>query len=341
VNGLSDAAVSRLRAAATWPQFDTSRYVVIEEIGRGGMGTVYRATDDLLGRDVAVKVPNGFGSAAVAHRLSVEAGVLARLEHPGIVPIHDAGHLADGRLFYVMKLVRGKTLRAHLADLPELSERLGIFERICEPVAFAHARGCVHRDLKPDNIMLGTFGEVLVMDWGAALLTGQRVPNVNASINPEGNNEAATELPDRREADVGLAIGTRGFMAPEQATTGEAAVDARADVYGLGAVLFLLLTGETPPDDDPAERLGARREVPAALRAICGRAMARDPAERYRDVLSLVGDVRRYRNGLAVAAHPETLVERTMRFGRTYRTAIVLVVAYLDMRVMLAIAGRR
>ena len=171
MTGLSDGAVSRLRSVATWPEFESPRYVAVEEIGRGGMGTVYRATDDLLGREVAVKIPNGFGTAGVAARLQTEAAALARLEHPGIVPIHDAGRLADGRLFYVMKLVRGKTLEAHLADRPELSERLGIFERICEPVAFAHALGFVHRDLKPENVMLGAFGEVLVMDWGAALLT--------------------------------------------------------------------------------------------------------------------------------------------------------------------------
>jgi serine/threonine protein kinase len=337
VTGLSDAAVGRLRAAATWPEFESSRYVAVEEIGRGGMGTVYRATDDLLGREVAVKVPNGFGSAAVARRLKVEAAVLARLEHPGIVPIHDAGHLADGRLFYVMKLVRGQTLRAHLPELPALGERLGMFERICEPVAFAHARGFVHRDLKPDNIMLGTFGEVLVMDWGTALLTGQSAPHAD----PATKNDDATERSDGRDTEIGAAIGTRGFMAPEQSKSGEAAVDARADVYGLGAVLFLLLAGETPPDGDTIERLAARRDIPAALRAICGRAMAREPADRYQDVLSLVYDVRRYRGGLAVDAHPETLVERTMRFGRTYRTAIVLVLAYLIMRTIVAVTTGR
>ena len=208
MTGLSDGAVSRLRSVATWPEFESPRYVAVEEIGRGGMGTVYRATDDLLARDVAVKIPNGFGTAAVAARLQTEAAALARLEHPGIVPIHDAGRLADGRLFYVMKLVRGKTLEAHLADRPGLSDRLGIFERICEPVAFAHALGFVHRDLKPENVMLGAFGEVLVMDWGAALLT-------DAGENPDPGPPA---LSRERQTEDGTAIGTRGFMAPEQMT---------------------------------------------------------------------------------------------------------------------------
>jgi serine/threonine protein kinase len=333
VTGLSDRAVARLRSVATWPEFESSRYVAVEEIGRGGMGTVYRATDDLLGREVAVKIPNGFGSAAVAGRLETEAAALARLEHPGIVPIHDAGRLADGRLFYVMKLVRGKTLHAHLPDLPGLSERLGIFERICEPVAFAHALGFVHRDLKPENIMLGPFGEVLVMDWGAALLTTESAH----TIDPE---TGSSHLDDRQTGD-GTAIGTRGFMAPEQMKAGDTPIDARADVYGLGAMLYLLLTGETPPEVGQADRLASRRDLPAALRAVCIRAMAPEPVDRYQDAVGLVGDIRRYRAGRAVEAHAETFVERTMRFGRTYRTAIVLVVAYLVMRVLVAVmAGR-
>ena len=329
MTSLSDGVVSRLRSVATWPEFESPRYVAVEEIGRGGMGTVYRATDDLLGREVAVKIPNGFGTAGVAARLQTEAAALARLEHPGIVPIHDAGTLADGRLFYVMKLVRGKTLEAHLADRPELSERLGIFERICEPVAFAHAMGFVHRDLKPENVMLGAFGEVLVMDWGAALVT-------SASQNVDAGHPASS---GERQTEDGGAVGTRGFMAPEQMDPAGATIDARADVYGLGAVLYLLLTGDPPAEIEPAASLAPRRDLPAALRAICIRAMSPKPPDRYQDVLSLVGDVRRYRAGLAVDAHPETALERTVRFVRTYRTAIVLILAYLVMRVIVAVTA--
>jgi serine/threonine protein kinase len=323
---LSDAAVVRLRAAARWPQFESARYTVVEEIGRGGMGTVYRATDDLLRREVALKVPNGFEDADVARRLRVEADVLAQLEHPGIVPIHDAGTLADGRLFYVMKLVRGQTLTDHLANNTALNDRLSLFERICEPVAFAHAHGLVHRDLKPENIMVGAFGEVLVMDWGAALVTA--APALDAD-----QRESATD-----GSQTG-AIGTRGYMAPEQSSL--SAIDARADVYGLGALLFLLLTGERPPDTGAAEALVPRRDLPAALRAICARAVAHLPQDRYQDVLSLAADIRRYRANLAVDAHRESLLERTLRFGRTYRTAIILIVAYLVMRAVVAIVFGR
>ncbi len=319
MSSLSDAAVARLRTAATWPTCESGRYRFLEAIGKGGMGAVYRAHDEQLAREVAIKIPNGFGEAAVAQRLAIEARVLASLEHPGIVPIHDSGQLTDGRLFYVMKLVRGTTLREHLGTLPELGERLGVFERVCDPVAFAHARGFVHRDLKPENIMIGPFGEVLVMDWGAALLT-------------PGHAEAGADV------SPAVAIGTAGFMAPEQCVDRE--VDTRADVYGLGALLFLLLTGE-PPGHDTLERLAARRDVPAALRAICARAMAGRAADRYPDVLQLAQDVRRYRSGLAVDAHPETILERLRRFARTYRTAILLVVAYLVMRIAVAVFTRR
>ena len=167
-SGLSDAAVTRLRALGRWPEFESGRYAVVEEIGRGGMGTVYLALDEELGREVAIKIPNALASASLERRLRNEARVLARLEHPGIVPIHDAGRLADGRLFYVMKRVRGRTLGEHLRDNPDLNERLRLFERVCEPVAFAHAQGFIHRDLTPGNVMLGAFGEVMVMDWGVA-----------------------------------------------------------------------------------------------------------------------------------------------------------------------------
>ena len=154
---ISDAALLRLRAAA-FGDAAGDRYAIIEELGRGGMGTVYLAVDTELGREVALKVPNASDAVLLERRLEAEARVLASLEHPGIVPIHDAGRLADGRAFYVMKHVRGRTLGAHMAAVRDPADRLRVFERICEPVAFAHANGCIHRDLKPENVMVGAFG---------------------------------------------------------------------------------------------------------------------------------------------------------------------------------------
>ena len=316
---LDDGAVTRLRAAATWPELEGDRYTVLAEIGRGGMGTVYLARDEALGREVALKVSNALASEERERRIRTEARILARLEHPGIVPIHDVGRLVDGRLFYVMKRVRGETLLAHLVSRRALGERLGIFERICDPVAFAHAQGCIHRDLKPENIMIGDFGEVMVMDWGVAK-TGDA------------------------DGEAGTILGTPGYMSPEQASGAGGRVDARTDVYGLGAILFTLLTGEAPPGDPESAALRIRDRqygVPRLLQAICARALARDPAHRYASVGALAAELARYRSGQAVDAHPETIVDRALRFAVTYRTPILLVLAYMLMRAIVAyVAGR-
>ena len=308
--GLSDAAVSRLKKVATWPEFPSSRYSVLQEIGRGGMGTVYLARDEELGREIAIKIPNALANASLDRRLQAEARALARLEHPGIVPIHDAGRLTDGRIFYVMKRVEGRTLREHLQSLPEVGGRLRVFERLCDPVAFAHARGIIHRDLKPENVMIGAFGEVMVMDWGLATTIGE-------------------------QGDTGAVIGTRGFMAPEQARGGP--IDHRVDVYGLGAILFLLLTGEEPVPAADVATLLRRHRIPRPLAAVCAMAMAADPNARYESVKALGEEVARYRSGEAVAAHRETAVERVVRLSRTYRTAILLVLGYIIMRALVAL----
>ena len=294
---LRDATISRLQTVASWPEFDDGRYTVLDQIGRGGMATVYLARDERLGREVAVKVSHGVPDEEVERRLNDEARILATLEHPGIVPVHDAGRLADGRLYYVMKRVRGETLAAHVRSVRSLSERLGIFERICDAVNFAHAHAVVHRDLKPDNVMLGEFGEVLVLDWGVALASGA--------------------------ADHDTVLGTRGFMAPEQERAEP--TDARADVYALGAVLAWLCSDMV---------------APRPLRAICARAMAATPEGRYPTAAALAADVARFRAGNAVDAYRESPLERAGRFVRTYRAAILLILAYIVMRAVVAYLSR-
>ena len=215
---IGDTAVAHLRDVAEWPDLG-ERYEVMRRVGRGGMGVVYAARDLTLGRDVAVKVLDRAGTADdAASRLLAEARILGRLEHPGIVPVHDAGVLVDGRPFYVMKLVRGKRLDA-VDESRSLNERLELFLRICDTVAFAHAHGVVHRDLKPQNVMIGPFGEVLVMDWGVAVLA-------------------------ENHGDVPVA-GTPGYMAPEQERRGSP-VDARTDVFALGVVLEAMLPRPSP-----------------------------------------------------------------------------------------------
>ena len=168
---LSDQALDRLRVAADAPDLSGTGYVLLDKLGAGGMGSVFRVEDTALGRQVALKVlgivdSNGeFGA-----RLLREAKIIAQLEHPGIVPVHDVGTLPDGRVFYTMKLVQGRRLDQYRAEIGGVPECLRTFQKICEAVSFAHAHQVLHRDLKPQNIMVGKFGEVLVMDWGLAKL---------------------------------------------------------------------------------------------------------------------------------------------------------------------------
>lgn len=232
---ISDRVLRRLKTAAELPDLSGTRYHLIEEIGRGGMGVVYLAEDAELGRKVAIKVVDD----------PREARVLACLEHPGIVPVHEAGRLPDGRSYYAMKLIRGTRLDAFLKTTPRLADRLRIFERICEPVAYAHARGVVHRDLKPSNIMVGEFGEVLVLDWGTP------------------------------------GVGTPEFMAPEQTSGG--VVDGRADIFALGRMLENFLTAQQPvpkplvsicrraTNADPAARYANPLELSADIAAFLDR----------------------------------------------------------------------
>ncbi len=318
MNPLSDGALRHLQRMLDGPEVSGGRYQVLEILGEGGMGRVYRARDTVLEREVALKVLRlELAGAELAQRLSREARILARLEHPGIVPVHDAGALADGRVFYVMKLVRGVRLDLFARDRSE-HEVLRVFLRICDTVGFAHAQGIVHRDLKPANIMVGAFGEVLVLDWGIARILEEAAAGspgvVGSSGFPKGEREAIT--------GAGLALGTPGFMPPEQ-SGGSGDVDARSDVYALGAMLRVLT--------------GDRARAP--LRSICGRAMMPLGADRYAGVAELAADLVRYLDALPVLAHRETLWERAGRLYHKYQTAILLVMAYLVMR-LLFLAGR-
>jgi serine/threonine protein kinase len=178
---LSDDVVARLRDVAEQPELAGTRYALERELGRGGMGIVYEVRDLQLERSVAMKV--------VDEEWSAEARVIAALEHPGIVPVHDAGELPDGRFYYTMKLVRGARLDAWLRGGHPRTERLRLLARICEPLAFAHAQGVVHRDLKPENVMVGEFGAVLVMDWGVSNIAG--TPGYMA---PEHHRDARSDV---------------------------------------------------------------------------------------------------------------------------------------------------
>jgi serine/threonine protein kinase len=229
---LSDRQFDHLRRVTSEPDLSGTRYRIEHEIGRGGMGIVYRAWDSTLERSVALKVIDD-GSVA-------EAKVLAALEHPGLVPVYDAGTLPDGRCYYAMRLVRGIGFDEFLRREGSLVPRLRMFQRICEAVAFAHDRGVIHCDLKPQNLMTGSFGELLVMDWGIA--------------RPQGQMATA---------------GTPRYMAPE--TT----VDYRADIFALGKILEDLMPTPRPralaaiaacaSAADPGRRYGTATELAADI----------------------------------------------------------------------------
>ncbi|MCB9731256.1 MAG: protein kinase [Deltaproteobacteria bacterium] len=337
-----DAAVAD-PAAAEHP-FDTAddaRYEARGPLGEGGMGRVGLAHDRRLLRLVARKVPRRNASAAA--RLAQEAWITAQLDHPGIVSIYDAGRAPDGSLFYTMRLVRGRSLEEALAGAGDLAGRLGLLRHYlaaCEAVAFAHRAGVVHRDLKPQNVMVGDYGETQVVDWGVA--------------RPVGDEEGAAGgwrddiLPGGHAAETlaGDIVGTPGYMSPEQADP-RRPVDRRADVWSLGAILYRLLAGAPPFAERAAADIVAalRRgddvawgaipaEAPRELVAIARHALARDPDARYADARALAHDVAAYLDGRLVSAHSYTPGEHLRRFVRAFR--LPLLVALVALAVLVA-----
>ncbi len=345
---LDDTTLEHLREVADWPDFSGTRYKVLEAIGQGGMGTVYRAEDRELNREVAIKVVRDPEfDADVAQRMLNEARIVAQLEHPGIVPVHDVGTLDDRRIYYVMKLVRGRRLDAFVTDNTTIGARLRLFERICETVAFAHAQGVIHRDLKPQNVMVGSFGEVLVLDWGVARSSARQPiastpheTNKTRTGTPMNENETLTRM-----TAMGTTIGTPAYMPPEQALGHIDRIDERSDVYALGAMLYFLLTGRAPHsrkhladagDDIPPPRKVNRR-VSKQINAVCMKAMHADPEHRYDSAESLRTDVARFLGGDAVNAYRERPIERLARIVSKNKAIVAMVAAYLLMRILLII----
>ena len=332
---LSDRVVERLKTDLQWPDLSNTRYRALRYLARGGMGTIWLAEDTILNRQVALKVLDpADNSGELASRRLREARVLARLEHPGIVPVHDAGTLDDGRAFYCMKYVEGQRLDQYLRNIRALPERLKLLERIAEPLAFAHSKGILHRDLKPENVMIGPFGEVLVMDWGVAKVKDAVRPEAGTEVQGYSSSSLSIDL---SETAHGRILGTPGYMSPEQARGENGSIDERTDIYSLGAILAFMLAGGGPEELD---RSGPSQPVPRSLRAICAKAMAPDPATRYASVQELSSDVAKYLEGLPVTAYREGIFERARRVFARHRVAIVLVAAYLLMRLLFILFSR-
>jgi eukaryotic-like serine/threonine-protein kinase len=344
---IDDRSIARLREIADIPDLSGTRYRAIRRLGQGGMGTVHLVEDVEMGREVALKVltvPDAGG--ALAARLRSEARLLAGLEHPNIVPVHDLGTLPDGRVFYVMKYVRGDRLDAWRREGRARPETLRLFLKICEAVAFAHARGVIHRDLKPENVMVGSFGEALVMDWGVAKILAGRLkehPTLGESV---------AEAPAGTEH--GTLLGTPAYMAPEQARGDVRLIDERTDVHALGAILYFLLSDRPPVSAaDGGEALRQAREgirrplreidpgIPRDLEAICEKAMAAEPEGRYPGARELSEEVDRFLEGLPVAARPVGILEKGVRFLGRNRLLASLILAYLVMRVLVLVFTRR
>ena len=353
---LPDRVVNHLRIVADLPDLSATRYRLVRKVAQGGMGSVYEAHDSLLDRPVALKVlsiPDASGELSA--RMLREARVVARLEHPAIVPIHDVGTLEDGRVFYAMKLVQGKRLDEYKATSQSIPDLLRVFQRVCEAVAFAHVHGVIHRDLKPENIMVGAFGEILVMDWGLAKILDPEKFNTDsdeASINVVGATGRSLLLhgpsPDRpaHETLHGAVMGTPLYMAPEQALGETNRIDHRTDVYALGAILQFLLSRDSGSSRPPAvgesvfpfalfRAKDRHSRIPKALAAIWAKARAEEQDQRYGSASDLAADIERFVNGLAVSSFKENPLERVWRWLIKYRFMVVLILTYLVARILL------
>ncbi|HET7113357.1 MAG TPA: serine/threonine-protein kinase [Pyrinomonadaceae bacterium] len=337
---LSDSKVTHLRALVGNPDFSATKYTFIKELARGGMGTVYLAEDSELNREVAIKVLNTPElSDDLRRRMIREAQIIARLEHPGIVPVHDVGVLPDGRVFYAMKFVRGVRLDEYAANTSATRERLRKFQAVCDAVAFAHAHGVIHRDLKPQNIMIGSFGEVLVLDWGVAkILRDDKhagASEADTLILP-GHDQPRPQTTN--DTSPGTVIGTREYMSPEQARGEIDQLDERSDIYSLGAVLCFLLTDQPPGDERPR---AVNPKVSKSAEAICLKAMARDRSKRYASATDLSADIGRLLDAEPVSAYRENAFEKVSRWVSKNRFLVLLVLAYLLMRIFFIFTSRR
>ncbi len=318
------------------------RYRVVGAIAAGGMGRVILAHDARLDREVAIKVVRDPDRPQLLGRLERELAITARLQHPSILPVHDAGTTLAGEPFFVMPRVVGQSLQAAVAAAPGFAARLALVPavaRAVDAIAYAHDQGVLHRDLKPANVMLGAHGETLVIDWGLAVAmheAGRAEPPLGLA---RGSGDATA---------TGAVLGTPGYMSPEQ-LRGDRTLDARTDVYGLGGILYHALVGGAPHAGAGGTRLARPRpvrvacpEVPVELAAIVERALAADPDARYRSAGELARELGRYLDGQLVGAHRYSLGELVRRFLARHRAWVIAgSIAVLTIAVIGAIAVRQ
>ncbi|MFK7820678.1 MAG: serine/threonine-protein kinase, partial [Planctomycetaceae bacterium] len=318
------------------------RFRVIRTHARGGLGEVFVAKDRELNREVALKEiqPQFANDADSRSRFVLEAEVTGGLEHPGIVPVYGLGQYEDGRPYYAMRFIKGDSLKDAIKayhenkDLSDsertlqLRKLLGRVVDVCEAIGYAHSRGVLHRDLKPGNIMLGKYGETLVVDWGLAKVAGRDEPIATdeQTLHPQSGSSVNPTV-------MGSAIGTPAYMPPEQAAGKLDQLGPPSDVYSLGATLYHILTGQAPHQgkqladvlkDVTNGRLEAPRQlepsVDRSLEAVCLKAMSTVPANRYSSVQGLASDIERFLADEPVEAIREPLSVRTRRWIRNHQT---------------------
>jgi serine/threonine-protein kinase len=353
------------------------RYSLTRLHAQGGLGQVWLARDHALGREVALKElrPERAGYQPLLQRFLEEATITGQLEHPGIVPVYELAQRPESKQpFYTMRFIKGRTLseasqayhqkrQTGQAGGLDLVALVNAFVAVCNAVAYAHARGVIHRDLKGRNVVLGDFGEVIVLDWGLAKVTrepaqkqGERERETLAESLPRVHVEG---YGTREETDEGQVLGTPGYMAPEQAAGQQNDIGEHTDVYGLGALLYEILTGQPPFTGDDLEQIQRkviheppippRALVPTtarALEAICLRGLAKRPADRYASAAALAKDVQRYLADEPVLAYREPVSARLRRWKRRHRTlvtglAVLLVTAVIGLGVGILLIGRK
>jgi serine/threonine-protein kinase len=349
------------------------RFRIVRFHDRGALGEVYVARDQQLHRIVALKriKLDQANSPEKCARFVVEAEITGRLEHPGIVPVYGLGAFDDGRPFYAMRFIRGDNLKSAIEQFHKeekkgrepgqrnlaLQKLLRRFLDVCNAIDYAHSRGVLHRDLKPGNIMLGKFGETLVVDWGLAKTVG-RPEAAPAQATMDERTLIPQSGSDLRSTEMGARLGTPAYMSPEQAAGRIDALGPASDVYSLGATLYCLLTGQAPFTDTDMVELLRKAErgdflpprkrkgwIAPALEAICLRAMATDPERRYRSPRALADDVEHWLADEPVSAWREPIVDRARRWMRHRRTAVTaaavaLVVATIGLASVLAVQAK-